>query len=507
MSRVEVRRALVSVSDKTGVVDLTRRLVAAGVEIISSGGTAAALAEAGIPVTAVTQVTGAPEALGGRVKTLHPAIHAALLADLSDPSHVADLDRMGIEPIQLVVSNLYPFEATVASPNVAERDVIEQIDIGGPAMVRAAAKNHAWVGVVTGPEQYDEVASAVEAGGLDDDLRARLARIAFFRTARYDAAIVRWMERDQAVPERTVLALERVASLRYGENPHQEGALYRQAGLGAWWLEATQHQGKEMSFNNYLDADAAWRLVHSFDDPACVVVKHTNPCGVAEAVDLPTAFEAAWAGDPLSAFGSVVAVNREVDAAAAEAMTGFIEVVVAPGLRPEAAEILAAKPNLRLLTAPPPFGEGIDLRRVDGGFVGQTWDRVATDEGWRVVGRREPTASELEDLRFAWQVAAHTKSNAIVIARGRRTVGIGAGDQSRVGASERAVIRAGDRARGAVAASDAFFPFRDGIDALAEAGVTAVVEPGGSRRDEEVIAAADEHGVALIFTGRRHFRH
>ena len=507
MSRVPTRRALVSVWDKTGVVELARRLVAAGVEIISSGGTAVTLAEAGIPVTKVSDVTGAPEILGGRVKTLHPAIHAGILADLSDPSHRADLERLGIEPIQLVVSNLYPFEATVADPDVTEAAAVDQIDIGGPAMVRAAAKNHAWVGVVTGPEQYDEVATAVEAGGLDAELRRRLAEVAFYRTARYDAAIVRWMGRERTLPERTVLALERVTPLRYGENPHQQAAIYREDGTRAWWREATQHQGKEMSFNNYLDAESAWRLVHCFSDPACVVVKHTNPCGVAEAGDLAVAFRRAWEGDPLSAFGSVVAVNRELDEDTARAMTGFVEVVVAPGVTPEAAEILAAKVNLRVLTAPAPAGEGLDWRRVDGGFVAQTWDRVEGDGGWRVVSAREPTPDELADLRFAWKVVAHTKSNAIVLARGRQAVGIGAGDQSRVGASERAAVRAGDRARGAAAASDAFFPFRDGIDALAAVGVTAVVEPGGSRRDPEVIAAADEHGIALVFTGRRHFRH
>ncbi len=507
MSTVQVRRALVSVWDKTGIVDLARRLTAAGVEIISSGGTAAALTRAGIPVTAVSEVTGVTEVLGGRVKTLHPMIHAALLADLGEPGHRADLERMGIEPIQLVVSNLYPFEQTVADPEVTEAEAIEQIDIGGPTMVRAAAKNHAWVGVVTGPEQYEEVAAAVEAGGLDDDLRRRLARIAFFRTASYDAAIVGWMERAEELPARMVLPLERRTVLRYGENPHQAGALYHQAGLPSWWARAAQLQGKDMSFNNYVDADAAWSLVHEFSDPACVVVKHTNPCGVAESPSLDEAFQRAWAGDPLSAFGSVVACNRPVDEATARAMEGFIEVVVAPEFTAEARPVLAARKNLRLIAASPPSHAGHDLRRIDGGFVVQTWDRVETGRGWTVAGTRAPTDAELADLRFAWKVVAHTKSNAVVIATDGQAVGIGAGDQSRVGASERAVRQAGNRAQGAVAASDAFFPFRDGIDALAAAGVTAVVEPGGSRRDPEVIAAADEHGIALVFTGRRHFRH
>lgn len=508
MTRIPVRRALLSVSNKHGLLEFAHRLVDADVELVSSGGTAGILSEAGLPVTKVSDVTGAPEILGGRVKTLHPRVHGGILANLSEEHHRRELEEHGILPFELVVSNLYPFEKTIANPDVGEADAIEEIDIGGPTLVRAAAKNHAWVGIVTSPDQYDEVAAAVEAGGLDDALRRRLAREAFFRTAAYDAAIVGWFERtDDGLPERIVLPLERTAELRYGENPHQPGAAFRTVGVKAWWEDSEQLQGKAMSFNNYVDADAAWRHVQEFDDPACVVVKHTNACGVAIAAELETAFRLAWDADPLSAFGSVIAVNRPLDLATAEAMAaaGFIEVVVAPSV--EDVGPLASKSNVRVIVAPPPGRRGVDLRQVDGGFVGQEWDAVTIDDEWTVVSARAPSPEEMRDLRFAWRVSAHTKSNAIVIARAGQAVGIGAGDQSRVGASERAIRQAGDRAAGAVAASDAFFPFADGIEALAAAGVSAVIEPGGSKGDAEVIAAADRFGVALVFTGRRHFRH
>ncbi len=505
MSRHPVRTALLSVSDKTGLVPFATRLAAAGVRLVSSGGTAAALADAGLEVTEVGELTGAPEMLGGRVKTLHPTVHGGILADLGDEGHRADLAARGIDPIELVVVNLYPFVETVANPDVTDAAAIEQIDIGGPTMVRAAAKNHAWVGIVTSPDRYEEVAAAVEAGGLGDELRRDLAREAFFHTAAYDAAIVGWLEGDDAA--RRVLALERHDELRYGENPHQPAAIYREVGRAGWWASARQLQGKAMSFNNHLDAEAAWRLVHDFEEPAAAIIKHANPCGLAVADSIAHAFSAAWDCDPLSAFGGIVALNRPLDAgtAARIAEAGFVEVVVAP----EVADVgpLAAKRNLRVLEAPVPDPDDPDLRRVDGGFVVQSRDRVESDGDWQVVSARRPTEAEWADLRFAWVVCAHTKSNAIVIAKDRAAIGVGAGDQSRVGASERAVARAGERAVGGVAASDAFFPFRDGIDALAEVGVTAVIEPGGSVRDEEVIAAADEAGIALVFTGRRHFRH
>ncbi len=510
MTRIAVKRALISVSNKTGLVEFAERLVAVGVEIVSSGGTARALADRGVPVTPVGDVTGAPEMLGGRVKTLHPAIHGGILADLSESTHLGDLESRGIDPFHLVVVNLYPFERTVLDPDVTHAEAIEQIDIGGPAMVRAAAKNHAWVGIVTSPGQYDEVAGAVESGGLDATLRLELAKAAFFHTAAYDAAIVRYLEREEFPPQRQALALERISTLRYGENPHQPAAAYAEAGSVPYWAQMRQLQGKEMSFNNHLDTEAAWRLVNDLPvQPTAVIVKHANPCGVATAEDLPTAFTRAWECDPLSAFGGVVALNRPLDAETARQISevGFVEVVIAPEVGEDAAAVLASKKNLRLIAAALPDPDDLDYRRIERGFVLQQRDAIQATEGWRVVSDRTPSAAELKDLEFAWTVAAHTKSNAIVIAKDRSAIGVGAGDQSRVGASERAVARAGDRSRGAVAASDAFFPFRDGIDALVQAGVTAIIEPGGSVRDAEVIAAADGHGIALVFTGHRHFRH
>ena len=508
MTRVPVRRALISVFDKTDLVPFVGSLAAAGAEIVSSGGTARVLEDAGLGVTRVADVTGSPEILGGRVKTLHPKIHGGILADPSDAEHRADLEHHGVEAFQLVVVNLYPFEATVALDDVTDRQAIENIDIGGPAMIRAAAKNHAHVGVVTSPDQYAQVVAAVEQGGLDDELRRELARAAFYRTAAYDAAILRWMEPDE-LPARLVLPLERRSILRYGENPHQAAAAYREAGEDGWWTSAVQLQGKEMSFNNYVDTEAAWRLAWEFEDPAAVVVKHTNASGVAVADSLVEAFGAAWECDPLSAFGSVVSLNRPLDGPTAEAIGEvFVEVVIAPEVTPAAVDTLAGRKNLRVLVAPAPHPGGIDLRRLDGGFVAQTRDGISEGpDDWRVMTSRPPTSDEWSDLELAWVVAAHTKSNAVVIARDGAAVGVGAGDQSRVGAAERAVARAGDRAVGAAAASDAFFPFRDGIDMLAGAGVRAVIEPGGSIRDEEVIVAAEQAGITLVFTGRRHFRH
>lgn len=494
-----VRRALVSVYDKSGLVEFVSRLVAAGYEIVSSGGTSSALAEAGVAVTPVDQVTGAPEILGGRVKTLHPKIHGGILArgDVDQ----AELDDNGIARFDLVVCNLYPFEETMATPDASEMDIIEKIDIGGPAMVRAAAKNHHHVAVVVSPHQYDEVAAAVEGEGIGPELRRRLATEAFAHTARYDAAIVAWM----GGPE--TLRLNRVSDLRYGENPHQEASTWVMPGVPAWWVEAVQHQGKEMSFNNYADTEAAWRLAADLGEGAVVVVKHTNAAGAARGTSIADALERAWAGDPLAAFGGVIAINGELDGETALALVDrFVEVVVARSADDEALDGLAAKKNLRVLTASLPSGDDSDFRRIEGGFLVQDRDRVEL-EGWRTVSQREPSSDELESLRFAWVVAAHTKSNAIVLASGTQAVGVGAGDQSRVGAAERAVAKAGDRAIGAVAASDAFFPFRDGIDTLADAGVSAIVQPGGSVNDDEVITAADERGLALVFTDRRHFRH
>ncbi|MCZ6736777.1 MAG: bifunctional phosphoribosylaminoimidazolecarboxamide formyltransferase/IMP cyclohydrolase, partial [Actinobacteria bacterium] len=385
--------------------------------------------------------------------------------------------------------------------NATESEIIEKIDIGGPAMIRAAAKNHHHVGVVVSPDQYHDVAESIENGGLSPEQRRRLAAEAFFHTASYDAAVVGWIGDDRVIP------LRGVSSLRYGENPHQTATLYREDGAEPWWALATLHQGREMSFNNYADAEAAWRLATDLGPDAVVVVKHTNACGAARGGKVLSTFEKAWDGDSLAAFGGVIGINGALDASTAEAIGHrFVEVVVARSVDPDALEVLSAKQNLRVLSAPEPSSGGDDYRRVDGGLLVQSRDSF-DGETWDTVSERAPTDGELRALEFAWIVAAHTKSNAVVLAGGEQAVGVGAGDQSRVGAAERAVAKAGGRARGAVAASDAFFPFRDGLDALAKAGVTAVVEPGGSRNDQELIDAANEHGIALVFTGERHFRH
>ena len=500
-----VRRALLSVFDKQGLVEFASRLASTGVELIASGGTAEALESAGLPVTTVEAVTGAPEMLGGRVKTLHPAIHGAILADTGRADHLADLEDRGIRPIELVVCNLYPFEAAAAS-GAPLSEVVEQIDIGGVALIRAAAKNHRSVGVVVSPDQYDEVAEAVAAGGIDGDLRIRLAGRAFARTAAYDAAIAAQMG-GSGLADRLSLSATRERTLRYGENPHQAAAAYRLE--GGWWTAGRLLQGKEPSYNNLADADAAWRLVNRLRQPAAVVVKHTNPAGAAEATSAVAATAGAWAGDSMASFGGVVAVAGTIDLPTASfILEKFVEVVIASDVDRDAADALATKPNLRVIAAPPP-GEGdLDMRRIDGGLLVQERDTVHADPtAWKLAAGPAPSEEMVVDLRLAWVVAAGTHSNAVVLARGRSAVGVGAGDQSRVGAAKRALAVAGERSQGAVAASDGFLPFRDGLDVLADAGVAAVVEPGGSRRDDEVIAAAEEHGITLLFTGRRHFRH
>lgn len=510
----QVKRALISVSDKSGLVEFVERLVAADVEVVSSGGTAAAIRAAGLPVTAVSEVTGAPEMLGGRVKTLHPRIHGGILADHSQPGHTEDLLENEIAPFELVVVNLYPFEATVARKDVTPDEAIEKIDIGGPTLIRSAAKNHKWVGVVTSPDQYHAVAEAVDSGGLDDELRVNLAREAFYNTSAYDAAITGWLHREEDLPRRMVIPLEKADDLRYGENPEQAAAVYARRGGGGWWTEATQLQGKAMSFNNYADTEAAWRLACDLSEIGVAVVKHTNAAGAAVRGSLAEAFRAAWDCDPLAAFGGVIASNVAIDLATAEMISEyFVEVVIAPSISAEAAELLSAKANLRVMAAPHPGRDDLDLRRIEHGMLAQQREPIPValgatwDEGWNVVSARKPSAEEKADMAFAWTVAAHTKSNAIVVAVQEAAVGVGAGDQSRVGAAHRALAKAGERASGGVAASDAFFPFRDGVDALAGGGITAIIEPGGSMRDEEVIAAADEHGIALVFTDRRYFKH
>ncbi|MYL08806.1 MAG: bifunctional phosphoribosylaminoimidazolecarboxamide formyltransferase/IMP cyclohydrolase [Acidimicrobiia bacterium] len=497
-------RALVSVYDKTGVIDLAQRLVALGWEIISSGGTSAALADAGIPVIPVEEVTGAPEMMDGRVKTVHPAIHGGLLADLSNPGHVQDLGDRGITPIDLVVSNLYPFRS---DPSV------EQIDIGGPAMVRAAAKNHERVGVVVQPDDYGAVLEELERdGALSDATRRRLARAAYAHTSAYDAAIVDWLTDadDEELPPTVALTLDRQEVLRYGENPHQTGARYRIAGQSSWWDQATQLQGKAMSYLNVFDADAAWRLAHSLgDDPAAVVIKHANPCGAAVADDIATAYQRAHECDSVSAFGGIVAVNRPVTAAMAEAMADiFTEVLIAPDYQEAALALLAKKKNLRVLHAPPPEAAELEVRTLGGAALVQTPDTVTMDRStWQVVTERTPTDEQWADLELAWRVAARVGSNCIVLAKARQAVGIGAGQQNRRDAGRIAAEKAAGRAAGGACASDAFFPFRDGLDAAAEADCATVIQPGGSVRDQEVIDAANEHGMAMVFTGERHFRH
>ena len=503
------KRALLSVHDKTGIADLARGLVEAGWELVSSGGTASVLADEGVPVVEVGEVTGAPEILGGRVKTLHPAIHGGILADRSDPGHLANLEARGIVPIDLVVGNLYPF---TSDPG------IELIDIGGPTMVRAAAKNHAHVGVVVDPADYRTVLDEIRAvGSLSDATRRRLARSAFAHTAAYDAAIVAWFDEDPSsdhvndlLKPSLHLALDRVHDLRYGENPHQAGARYRAAGSSGWWDTAVVHGGKAMSYLNLFDTEAAWRLVHRLgDEPCAVVVKHANPCGAAVGSDIADAYLSAHRCDPMSAFGGVVAVNRPVTPAMAEALSEvFTEVVVAPAYEPDALALLGERKNLRVLEAGPPGWPELDVRGIDGGLLVQTADDlVAEPSVWRVVTEREPTGAEWADLEFAWRVVARVSSNAIVLVKNRCAVGIGAGQQNRRDASRIAAEKAAGRAIDGACASDAFFPFRDGLDAAADAGVTAVVQPGGSLRDDEVVAAADAHGMAMVFTDERHFRH
>ncbi|VAV90202.1 IMP cyclohydrolase / Phosphoribosylaminoimidazolecarboxamide formyltransferase [hydrothermal vent metagenome] len=505
MTRIDVHRALISVSDKTGLADFAETLAAHGVEIVSSGGTATYLEDAGIAVIRVEDVTGAPEMLGGRVKTLHPHVHGGILADLGIEDHRRDLEDRGIDPFQLVVVNLYPFEETVAG-DTDHATAIENIDIGGPTLIRAAAKNHAWVTVVVSPERYDEVAEAVAGGGTTSELREDLAREAFLRTARYDAAIVNWLDGDRG--ESLILPLTKWASLRYGENPHQAAGLYSLAEPKGWWARGGQIQGKAMSFNNYADADAAWKLVNDLPEGSVAILKHMNACGAAWGESMLEVFRKAWACDPLSAFGGVIALNAPLDGPTARAITeNFVEVVMAPQITEEAAQVFAAKKNVRVFVAEPPSDCDLNIRTIDDGLLIQRADVVSSHtSSWRSMSRT-PTATEQADLEMAWIVAAHTKSNAIVLVKDGAAVGVGAGDQSRVGAAERALARAGDRARGAVCASDAFFPFRDGPDTLAAAGVTAIVEPGGSVRDDDVIESAREHDMALLFTGERHFRH
>ncbi len=507
-------RALLSVWDKEGLVDLARGLDELGWDLVASGNTSAALAGAGLAHLQVAEVTGSPEMLGGRVKTLHPRIHGGILADRSVPGHLDDLAAQGIEPIDLVVSNLYPFSS---DPSV------ELIDIGGPAMVRAAAKNFAHVGVVTSPADYPSVLAELRRdGALSPATRHRLARAAFAHVAAYDAAIVAWLDSPAGGGEGELLAptlhltLERADTLRYGENPHQSAARYRLRGRPAFWDAVVQHGGTGLSYLNLFDTDAAWRLVHELSAdaggrPAVAIIKHANACGAAVAGDLVTAFEGALSCDPLSAFGGIVAVSGHVDAAVAAAVAAGpqADVIVAPGYDDEAlAQLAARRKATRLLSAPPPEPLVLSLRTFGATALVQGSDDFRTTRSdWQVVTKQAPTEAQWEDLVMAWRVCGRTTSNAIAVVNGGLAVGVGAGQQSRVVAAELAVAKAGERARGAAAASDAFFPFPDGLEVLARAGVAAVVQPGGSVKDGEVVAAADAAGLAMVTTGERHFRH
>ncbi|TNF84234.1 MAG: bifunctional phosphoribosylaminoimidazolecarboxamide formyltransferase/IMP cyclohydrolase [Acidobacteria bacterium] len=511
-------RALLSVYDKRGLAELAQGLHGLGIELLSTGGTFKVLEKAGVPVVPVSEVTQFPEILDGRVKTLHPRIHGGILADRGRGSHLGELREHSILPIDLVVVNLYPFRQTAAAEGATFEQVVEMIDIGGPAMVRAAAKNHQGVVVVVDPNDYPQVLAALEEGErvVPEGLRRRLAIKAFRHTQAYDAAIASWLESQSGdngdfYPRHLLVDLQKEFEPRYGENPHQRAALYSTQGEGGVFGGFEQLQGKELSYNNLLDADAARKLVGQFEEPAVAIVKHNNPCGVGRGSKVVTAYERALACDPVSAFGSIVALNRPADGELAEAMASlFVEVVIAPGFDKAAVQNFAAKTNLRVLECPvyEAAASDVDLRAIQGGFVAQTLDTQDDDPtAWTCPTKRVPSDAEQEALEMAWKVVRHVKSNAIVITNRMQTVGIGAGQMSRVDSCRLAIAKAQIDTTGCVAASDAFFPFADGLETLADAGVTAIVQPGGSKRDEEVVAAANRRKVAMLFTGTRHFRH
>ncbi|MDD2568680.1 MAG: bifunctional phosphoribosylaminoimidazolecarboxamide formyltransferase/IMP cyclohydrolase [Clostridia bacterium] len=509
------KRALVSVSDKRGVVELARQLADLDFEIVSTGGTYKTIVDAGIPATYVTEITDFPEILGGRVKTLHPFVHGGILA-MRTPEHLAQLDKLGIAPIDLVVVNLYPFRATIAKPNVTLAEAIENIDIGGPTMVRAAAKNYKYVTIVVNPERYSEVVEKLKAGTLDESTRLSLALEAFNHTAEYDSYISAYLKNvvgtKELFPETVVLLGEKVQNLRYGENPHQKAAFYRAFGAKEPSVgTAAQLQGKELSFNNIVDLNAALELVREFSDPAAVIVKHTNPCGTALGQNIYEAYTRAYDADSKSAYGGIVALNKEVDEKTAAKMAKtFLEAIIAPSFSSAALEILSTKANLRLLTV----GEftkaedAVDVKRVNGGILLQTSDNAQVKrEELQFVTEKRPTQAQIDELLFAMNVVKHVKSNAIVVSKGRQIIGVGAGQMNRVGSASIAFEQAGDATEGAVLASDAFFPFRDTIDEASKRGIAAVIQPGGSVRDQESINAANEAGIAMVFTGIRHFKH
>lgn len=504
-----MKRALISVSNKEGIVEFARGLEILGYEIISTGGTYKSLREAGINVKPVAEITGFPEILDGRVKTLHPKIHGGILARRV-PDHLQQLAANAIEPIDIVAVNLYPFRETVAKPDVDLAEAIENIDIGGPSMLRSAAKNHQDVIVVVKPEFYGPVLEALKQGGVDAGMRRKLAREAFSHTAAYDAMISAYLAKidGELFPDNLILAGEKVYDLRYGENPHQKACFYRNLNPGLGLADAKVLNGKELSYNNIIDVQAAWALVKEFADTACVIIKHTNPCGTAVAETLAEAYEKAFASDPASAYGGILAFNRPVDLATAEKAAGtFMECIIAPGYEAEALERLRAKKNLRLLELPIVSSDELQIKSVEGGFVAQESDQGELDlNTLQVVTEKAPTLEQIREMAFAMKVAKHVKSNAIVVAKGGVTVGVGAGQMNRVGSAAIA-LQDQERCRGAVMASDAFFPFADTVELAAGAGIAAIIQPGGSIRDQESIDACNRHGIAMVFTGIRHFKH
>ena len=510
---MQVKRALLSVSDKTGLVEFAKVLHELGVEIISTGGTMKTLRAAGLPVTYVSDITGFPEIMDGRVKTLNPLIHGGILAIRDNEAHLAAMEKHGIGAIDLLAFNLYPFGQTVANPDAILADAVENIDIGGPAMIRAAAKNFSYVTVIVNPARYNDVAAALTAGGVSPAMRMALAKEAFGHTAEYDAAISRYLAGqcgEGLFPDKLQLVYNKSNTLRYGENPHQQAAVYHDSGSGTGIAAARQLHGKELSFNNLVDLEAAWNLVCEFSEPAAVIVKHTNPCGTGIGATIAEAYQKAFDADPVSAFGGIIALNKQVDGAAAGKISGlFVEAIIAPGFTGEALDILTAKKNIRLLeAAASSYNNQLDLKKISGGLLVQQADlSVDSEDSWRTVTKKQLTAEQSKQLAFAWKVVKHVKSNAIVVADNNQTLGVGAGQMNRVGSAEIALKQAGEKAKGAVMASDAFFPFGDTVEAAAQAGITAIIQPGGSLRDEESIAAADKYGIAMVFTGIRHFKH
>ncbi|HWR41209.1 MAG TPA: bifunctional phosphoribosylaminoimidazolecarboxamide formyltransferase/IMP cyclohydrolase [Patescibacteria group bacterium] len=517
MKKLNIRRALISVSDKTGLVEFARSLSEQGIEIVSTGGTMKTLKDAGIPVIYVSEVTGFPEIMDGRVKTLNPYIHGGILAARDQAAHVEAMEKHGIKGIDLVVVNLYPFRQTVAKPDVTLADAVENIDIGGPAMIRAAAKNFRFVTVVVNPARYQTVLEELKGQGqVSDRTRMLLAKEAYTHTAEYDACISRYLagQLDEGeYPETVQLVYEKIQGLRYGENPHQTAAFYKERHYdGPGLANARQLYGKELSFNNIVDIEAAYRIVGEFDEPAATIIKHTNPCGTGLGETLAQAYTKAYETDPVSAFGGIIALNRKVDTETAKKISEiFIEAVIAPGFDAAALTILTAKKNIRLLEAAPMSGNKttiFDIKPVSGGMLLQTTDTASVRaDQLRVVTKRQPTPEERKQMLFAWKVVKHVKSNAIVLASDNQTIGVGAGQMNRVGAAAIALEQAGEKSKGAVLASDAFFPFGDTVAAAAKAGVTAIIQPGGSVNDEQSIQAADEQGLTMVFTGIRHFKH